>query len=192
MATPPEEPLPTAPGFTSHSYADGYLTLNGTTGTAGQLVSLYDGYEWLGMATTAEDGAYSFTVAADPGRVHTYGVGDARLAWGGPASGLEPLDLTAPLPVFTGHSWADGMVTLEGSTGEAGSTVSFYDGWEWAGFATADAAGNFSFTVAADLAREHSFGINATDLAGNEGHGVAKIEFGGALGYEPWQDPAFS
>ena len=43
----------------------------------------------------------------------------------------------------------------------------------------ADGEGDFSFTTQADPTIAHAYGINATDLAGNEGHGPHKLVLDG-------------
>jgi len=66
-------------------------------------------------------------------------------------------------------------VSLTGTTGGAGDTVSIYDGNSWLGSATTGSNGNFNFTAAADSTIAHSYGMNATDLAGNEGHSSSPL-----------------
>ena len=60
------------PVFTGAVLADGQVTLSGRTGSAGDTLSIYDGYSWLGFATTGSDGRFTFTAAADPNAVHSY------------------------------------------------------------------------------------------------------------------------
>lgn len=73
-----------------------------------------------------------------------------------PASGLG----------FTSISTADGKATLTGSAG-AGDQISIYDGPTWLGFADTGSNGIWSFTGNANPGATHTYGINATDLAGN-------------------------
>jgi Ca2+-binding RTX toxin-like protein len=72
----------------------------------------------------------------------------------------------------------NGKVTITGTTGEAGNTVSIYDGNSWAGFATTGADGRFSFTTTAS-AGMHSYGANASGPLG-EGHGLGSAFLGSA------------
>jgi len=48
-------------------------------------------------------------------------------------------------------------------------------GNSWLGFATSGSNGSFNFTAAADSSITHSYGMNATDLAGNEGHSSSPL-----------------
>ena len=45
-----------APVFTSGTLANGQVTLTGTTGSAGDVASIYDGNSWLGFATSGGNG----------------------------------------------------------------------------------------------------------------------------------------
>ena len=263
-----------APTFTGAVMANGQVTLSGVTGSAGDTLSIYDGYTWLGFATTGSDGHFTFTAAADPAAVHSYGANatdlagnlgrtaqpyvvdptpppapTARLAsdtgasstdritsdptlsgtgdpnavvrftvdggaiaatatanadgaWTFTATGLADglhtivasetnasgatgtatlsftLDTAAPLPVFTGAVQSNGQVTLTGSTGGAGDTLSIYDGYEWLGFATTGSDGSFSFNAAAATSAVHSYGANASDLAGHNGRTTGILQLG--------------
>jgi Ca2+-binding RTX toxin-like protein len=71
----------------------------------------------------------------------------------------------------------NGHVTLTGTTGEAGDTVSIYDGNSWLGFAKTGSDGSFSFTAQTSN-QVHSYGANATDSLGHEGHGSGKLILG--------------
>ena len=64
------------------------------------------------------------------------------------------------------HITSDNTLTLAGST-EAGSVVKVYDGATLLGSATADGAGNWSYTTAALANGAHSLTATATDVAGN-------------------------
>jgi Ca2+-binding RTX toxin-like protein len=262
-------PVPT---LTSALFANGQITVSGTTGEAGDTVSLYDGYTWVAMTTTDATGHFTFVENGSPGTVHSFGANatdiagseghgighlvvggvtptvtmsltsdtgcsapdhvtsnaalsgtadansvvhftvdgsavaatataDAGGAWSfapaGLADGLHTivasetndmgntgsasLSLTlqthAPTVIFTGGTIADGQITVTGSTGEAGDSISLYDGNDWVGMATTGSNGTFTFMTAATHV-VHSFGANATNLAGLEGHGAAKLILG--------------
>ena len=265
-----------APVFTGAVLADGQVTLSGMTGSAGDTLSVYDGYSWLGFATTGSDGRFTFTAAADPHAVHSYGANvidlagnmgrtaapyvidpspppvvtselsndtgtsstdritsdptlrgtadagavvhftvdggpiaatataDANGAWSFTAGGLADgahtivasetntggatgtasvsfvLDTTAPRPVIDGAVQSNGQVTLTGSTGGAGDTLSIYDGYTWLGFAVTGSDGHFSFTAAATADAVHSYGANASDLAGHGGRTAGLFQLGSA------------
>jgi Ca2+-binding RTX toxin-like protein len=90
------------------------------------------------------------------------------------------LDVLPPIPVFTGAVLANGQVTLTGTTGEANDTISLYDGNTWVGFATTASDGSWSFSASAPSNVVHSYGANATDLSGREGHGANTLILGSA------------
>ncbi|HZB53006.1 MAG TPA: Ig-like domain-containing protein, partial [Reyranella sp.] len=264
------------PVFAGAVLADGQVTLSGRTGSAGDTLSIYDGYSWLGFATTGSDGRFTFTAAADPNAVHSYGANatdlagnlgrtaapyvvdpspppmvtaglsndtgassadlitsdptlrgtavagavvhftvdgspiaatataDASGVWSFTAGGLADgahtivasetnaggatgtasvaflLDTTAPQPVIDGAVQANGQVTLTGSTGGAGDTLSIYDGYTWLGFAVTDSDGHFSFAAAAAANAVHTYGANASDLAGHGGRTEGVFQLGSA------------
>ncbi|MBI2735833.1 MAG: right-handed parallel beta-helix repeat-containing protein [Rhodospirillales bacterium] len=264
------------PVFTGAVLADGQVTLSGMTGSAGDTLSIYDGWSWLGFATTGSDGRFTFTAAADPHAVHLYAANasdlagnlgrtatsyvvdptpppvvtvalsndtgtsstdritsdltlggtaatgaivhfaidgsaigatataDANGVWSFKADGLADgahtivasetsasgatgaasasfvLDTTAPQPVIDGAVQANGQVTLTGWTGGAGDTLSIYDGWSWLGFAVTGNDGRFSFTANAAVDAMHSYGANASDLAGHAGQTEGVLRLGSA------------
>jgi hypothetical protein len=259
------------PVITGGSIIDGEVTLTGTTGEAGDTVSVYDGYSWLAFVTTDANGNWTYTGPAAANVIHYYGVNatdlagneghgttqlvlggsvppvltetladdtgasstdditrdpaltgtadpnavvhftidgnavadtataDASGSWSftptglgdgthtivasetnasgatGTASLTFTLDTQAPTPVITGGSITDGQVTLTGTTGEAGDTVSVYDGYSWLAFVTTDNNGNWTYTGPAAADVTHYYGVNATDPAGNEGHGATQL-----------------
>jgi Ca2+-binding RTX toxin-like protein len=71
---------------------------------------------------------------------------------------------------------ANGVATITGTTGEAGDSVTIYDGNSWLGVTTTGADGTFSYTASA-AAGVHSYGSYADGPAG-EGHTVAKAILG--------------
>ena len=77
-------------------------------------------------------------------------------------------DTTAPIPDFTGASFADGTVTLAG-TSEPGSTVWIYERENRVGTAIAAADGTWLVVGAADANASHTYGAVAWDQAGNQG-----------------------
>ncbi|TXL79499.1 hypothetical protein FHP25_06020 [Vineibacter terrae] len=68
------------PIFTSVVQSNGQATVSGTTGTANDTISIYDGPTWAGFATTGSDGHFSFTTAAASSAVHFYGANATDLA----------------------------------------------------------------------------------------------------------------
>jgi Ca2+-binding RTX toxin-like protein len=69
-------------------------------------------------------------------------------------------------------------VTITGGTGEAGDTVSIYDGKALLGSTVTGSDGAFSFTASASSAVSHSYTANATNVAGVQGHGTGMVIFG--------------
>ena len=60
--------------------ANGQATLTGSSGSAGDQISIYDGLTRLGFATTGSNGAWSFTAAAAPDVAHNYSISLTDLA----------------------------------------------------------------------------------------------------------------
>lgn len=80
------------------------------------------------------------------------------------------VDTTAPVPDFTGAHFANGTVTLTG-TSEPGSTVWVYEHANRVGTAIAAADGTWVVVGAADAGVSHTYGAVAWDQAGNLGSG---------------------
>jgi Ca2+-binding RTX toxin-like protein len=64
---------PPVPTFTGDVIGNGEVTLTGTTGHANDQVTIYDGNTWLGSATTASNGNFTFAASANPAAVNDYG-----------------------------------------------------------------------------------------------------------------------
>jgi hypothetical protein len=75
----------------------------------------------------------------------------------------------APVPSFTGATYANGLVTLTG-TSEAGSEVWVYEGESRIGTAIAGSNGTWSMTGIGEAGVVHNYGAIAWDPAGNLGH----------------------
>ncbi len=274
---------PTAPTFTGATFANGQITVTGTTPVANETVWIYDGSNWMGQVGSDTSGHFTFSEAAVSGSTHSFGAvaidslgnttttasaftytatasstspppatnglpvvtehlvsdtgasatdgitSNAALAgtadagatvhfavdgtsvattatadgtghWSFTPSGLSDgfhtvvasetnaagatgaattgftLDTHGPIPTFTAESVANGAVTITGTTGEAGDSVTIYDGASWLGVTTTGADGTFSYTASAS-AGIHSYGSYADGPAG-EGHTVAKAILG--------------
>jgi len=140
-----------------------------------------DGSAIAATATANSTGAWSFTPSGLADGQHTIVASETNAGGAtGTASLSFTLDTHAPVPVFTGGVLANGQMTLTGTTGGANDTVSIYDGNSWLGFATTGSNGSFSFTAKAPSNVIHSYGANATDLAGSEGHGSNYLILGRA------------
>ncbi|HYR67849.1 MAG TPA: Ig-like domain-containing protein [Reyranella sp.] len=140
-----------------------------------------DGSAIAATATANASGAWSFTPTGLTDGQHTIVASETNAGGAtGTASLSFTLDTHAPVPVFTGGVQANGQMTLTGTTGGANDTVSIYDGNSWLGFATTGSDGSFSFTAKAPSNTVHSYGANATDLAGSEGHGSNNLILGRA------------
>jgi Ca2+-binding RTX toxin-like protein len=138
-----------------------------------------DGSTIAATATADASGAWSYTPTGLADGAHTVVASETNAGGStGAASLAFTLDTHAPIPAFTGDVLTNGQVTLTGTTGEANDTISLYDGNTWIGFATTGSNGTWSFTGSAPSSVVHSYGANATDLAGNEGHGAGKLILG--------------
>jgi nucleoid-associated protein YgaU len=129
-----------------------------------------DGASIAATATANASGAWSFTPSGLADGNHTI-VASVTNAAGmtGSTSLAFTLDTKAPAPLITGATFANGQVTLTG-TSEAGSIVSIYEGYTLVGTATAGSDGKWTMTGAADGTVAHWFGGGATDAAGNVGN----------------------
>ncbi len=150
------------------------------TGDPGAVVHFtVDGKAIAATATADASGAWSFTPTGLTDGAHTIVASETNAAGvTGTASLAFTLDTHAPVPVFTSVVQSNGQATVSGTTGAANDTISIYDGPTWVGFAATGSDGRFSFTTAAASSTVHSYGANATDLAGSEGHGTGKAILG--------------
>jgi Ca2+-binding RTX toxin-like protein len=153
--------------------------LSGTADAGAVVHFTVDGAAVAATATANSTGAWSFTPTGLADGAHTIVASETNAAG---ATGAAALSFTlathGPIPQFTGDVVANGQVTLAGTTGEAGDAVSIYDGNSWLGFATTGSDGSFSFKAQAASNVVHSYGANATDSFGHEGHGTSKLILG--------------
>jgi hypothetical protein len=168
---------------TGISAGDGVTAAPALTGTADPNSIVHftiDGTAVAATATVNAGGVWSYTPTGLSDGQHTV-VASATNAGGatGSAALAFTLDTKGTVPVFTGGAMSNGQVTVTG-TAEAGSTLSIYDGNNWAGFATAGSDGKFTFATPGDTTVSHSFGAIATDLAGNIGKGGGYVVSPGA------------
>src|SRR5262249_11110872 len=119
-------------------------------------------------ATADASGHWSFTPSGLADGQHAI-VASVTAGGGGSNTLNVTLDTHAPVPTVTAAVFANGKVTLTGTTGSASDAVWIYDGNNWLGGATSNAQGQWSFTANADAAAAHSYGLISTDLAGNTG-----------------------
>jgi len=159
------------------------------TGEAGSTITIYDGTTAIGTAVVGSNGSWSFTPSGNLNEgSHSFTVRATDAAGNvGPASGAFTLtvDTTAPnAPAITsvtddvapvtgtitsGSSTNDPRPQLTG-TGEAGSTITIYDGTTAIGTAVVGSNGSWTFTPSGNLSEgSHSFTVRATDAAGNVG-----------------------
>jgi predicted hotdog family 3-hydroxylacyl-ACP dehydratase len=147
-------------------------TISGT-GQAGDTVTVYDGTTVIGTATVDSNGNWSMivgTALADGNHVITAIQADAAGNASG-ASNTVNLKIVPSAPVITsptdGTSTSNNKPTISG-TGQAGDTVTVYDGTTVIGTATVDSTGNWSLTPATALADGKNV-LTATqaDAAGN-------------------------
>ncbi|MBS0524337.1 MAG: right-handed parallel beta-helix repeat-containing protein, partial [Proteobacteria bacterium] len=148
-----------------------------------------DGTAVTGTATADASGNWSYTPSGLSAGTHTVmasstdvagNTGSASLTFttstgtasgtGSSGTGTDTGAIAPPsgtAPVFTGGSYANGQVTVTGTTPAANETVWIYDGSNWAGWTTSDASGHFTFSEAAAAGSSHSFGAIAIDSLGN-------------------------
>src|SRR5262249_51697818 len=188
-STPTPTPPPSAPTVTEKLVSDtgssvtdkitASAALSGTADPNAVIHFTVDGASISSTATANSSGAWSFSPSLSDG-THTVVASETNAGGVTGSTSLSfTLDTHAPSPVFSGASMANGQVTIAGSTGSAGDVLSIYDGNSWLGFVTTGANGTFSLTATASNT-VHSYGANATDLAGNEGHGNGKLIVGTA------------
>jgi Ca2+-binding RTX toxin-like protein len=140
-----------------------------------------DGAAITATALANAAGAWSFSPTGLTDGSHTIVASETNSAGTtGTASLAFTLDTTAPAPIFVGATQANGQVTLTGATGGAGDTLSIYDGYTWLGFATTGSDGRFSFSASASSSVVHSYGANASDLAGHGGGTAGALLLGSA------------
>ncbi|WP_228301552.1 BapA/Bap/LapF family large adhesin [Acinetobacter soli] len=176
---------------------DNTPTLTGT-GTAGDIITVYDGATKLGTATVGSDGKWSFTPSpalADGSHSISYTATDKAgnesgkspaidftvdtIAPDTPTTAPNATDDVAPVigPITAGSSTNDNTPTLTG-TGTAGDIITVYDGATKLGTATVGSDGKWSFTPSPALADgSHSISYTATDKAGNESGKSPAIDF---------------
>ncbi|MDR3598285.1 Ig-like domain-containing protein [Clostridium sp.] len=147
-------------------------TISGT-GQAGDTVTVYDGTTAIGTATVDSNGNWSLTPAtalADGNHVITATQADAAGNTSGVSNRVN-LTIVPSAPVITsptdGTSTSNNKPTISG-TGQAGDTVTVYDGTTVIGTATVDSNGNWSLTPATALADgNHVITATQTDSGGN-------------------------
>ncbi|WP_244182841.1 Ig-like domain-containing protein [Pantoea wallisii] len=164
--------------------ADNTPTLSGTA-EAGAIIRVYDGTTLIGSTTAGADGRWSFTPSALSEGQHSLSVTATDAAGNtSPASSAISftVDTLAPAaatdlsmtdntggtttPVPNGSTTDDNTPTLSGR-GEAGATVSVYDGQTLLGTVVVGANGTWSFTTPVLSAGSHSLTATLTDAAGN-------------------------
>jgi hypothetical protein len=182
---------PSTPDLTAGSDSGASSTDNITndttptfTGTAeaGATVTLLDGGTTLGTALADGAGAWSITTAVlSPGTRtitarQTDIAGNTSVASGGAALTIDTSVAAPSTPDLaaasdSGASNTDNLTNVTTptftGTGEAGATVTLFDGAVAVGSATADAGGAWSITSSALAAGAHSITAKQTDLAGN-------------------------
>jgi hypothetical protein len=174
---------------TGASSIDRITSIPALAGTADANVVVHftvDGSAIAATATANAAGAWSYTPTGLVDGLHTIVASETNAGGTGAASLTFTLDRQPPVPVVTGGTLVNGQVTLIGTVGgEAGDTISIYDGNSWQGFITSDSTGHWSFSTAAAANVVHSYGVNVTDLAGNEGHSITPYVIGGTLAPTP-------
>ncbi|SHN17190.1 Concanavalin A-like lectin/glucanases superfamily protein [Chitinophaga sp. CF418] len=152
---------------------DNTPTVTGTA-EANSTVTIYVGGSAVGTTTANAGGNYTFTVPtalSDGTHTFTATAADATGNTSAPSAGLNiTIDSQAPTaPTITTAQTltVDNTPTVTG-TAEANSTVTIYIDGTAAGTTTANAGGNYTFTVPTALSDgTHAFTATATDAVGN-------------------------
>jgi Ca2+-binding RTX toxin-like protein len=164
------------------STTDGITSSAALTGTADANSIVHftiDGSAVSAAATANASGLWSFTPTGLADGTHSIVASETNSGgMTGAATLTFTLDTQAPIPTFTGGTAANGQAILTGTTGEANDTVTIYDGNSWLGTATTHADGTWNYTAAASSGSVHSYGANATNSTGSEGHGSSKLIIG--------------
>lgn len=176
----------TSTTLTNNQYTNDNTPILKGTGTAGSTVHIFENGHQIGTTVVGSDGTWSYTVStvlADGTYAFT------AIAFNIKGHSIESshfnltIDTTAPAapvlqavtddvgsivgPLHNGSVTDDAKPTFTG-TGEAGDTVTFYDGQTVIGTTKVDANGNWSFTPSQPLSQAaHTITITQTDLAGN-------------------------
>ncbi len=167
--------------------ADTTLTLTGTAAAGTSRVVIYDNGSEIGTAQVV-GGTWTFTTAALADGAHSL-TAAARDYVGNESAQTASLDVTIDAtrpsdPVITGFSEDTGTVgdgatsdtelVLSG-TAEANATVTISANSSVIGTATADGAGNWTFTTGTLADGGYTFTASATDAAGNVSAGVGSL-----------------
>ena len=162
--------------------ADAHPSISGT-GTAGDIVKVYDGSSVIGSVTIASDGKWTFKPATDlSSGSHDFYVTETNAA-GTSSAASDHIRITVGTvlnaPVITGLVDAqgplagnvapgglatDGQPTLKG-TGHAGDTINVYDGNTLLGTTTVAGDGTWSFKPATVL-KSGTHNLHATETNG--------------------------
>ncbi|WP_394651100.1 Ig-like domain-containing protein, partial [uncultured Acinetobacter sp.] len=180
---------------------DNTPTLTGT-GTAGDIITVYDGATKLGTATVGSDGKWSFTPSpalADGSHSISYTATDKAGNESGKSPAIEfTVDTIPPLAnAVTVLDLYDDVGAIQGTvsnspdsltddtrpaySGTADASVAIvkvYDNGAYLGSATVGTDGKWSFTPSTPIgAGPHSFTASGVDAAGNEGPQSAAWQF---------------
>jgi len=165
--------------------ADSHPHINGT-GTAGDIINVFDNGTQIGSTTVGTDGTWTFQPSSNLGDgTNAITVTETNAA--GTSSATSPatsitVDTTVPakpsVPVLTddgGLSIPAGSVTPDGhpyisGTGKAGDIITVYDGATAIGSVAVDTDGTWTFKPATDLATgAHSISVTDTNAVGTTG-----------------------
>ena len=185
------------------------LVGGGTSSTTGALVGTsaanavvhftVDGTAVAATATADASGNWSYTPTDLSAGAHTVvasttdlagNAGSASLTFSIAAGTKTVAPATSTMPTFTSGSYANGQITLAGTTPVASETVWIYDGNNWVGAVTSDASGKFTFSEAATSGSSHTFGAIATDSTGNQTKTASTFAYTAATSTTPPSGPA--
>jgi hypothetical protein len=135
-------------------------------------VSVYDGATKLGQVQVSGTGDWSYTLGKLADGAHSLSATTADKAGNiGPASGNLAFVVDTQAPAASVGKAIVGAaattLTLSGVS-EAGATLTVSEGATKLGSAVADSSGAWSLTLSGLTNTLHTFGLTATDLAGNK------------------------
>lgn len=162
---------------TGHAIQD-YLAQLKTTSAAALTLSMANTLQDVGTAgtTPTADVAHASTEAANTGA--SMPGTDVTLGQEGTAVTTAAPEAHPPVPSFTDGSLVDGIAKLIGTTGGKYEVVGLYDGGTLIATTTADVHGTWEFSGSLALDVPHDLHVDAVDLSGNLGQGIARILLG--------------
>ena len=168
--------------------SDAHPHINGT-GTAGDIIRVYDGSTVIGSTTIGDDGKWSFTPSSDlTSTSHSISAMAVNAAGNpsAPSNSISVFILGVPdapaAPTLTDDTGANipaGSTTIVSTphisgTGYVGDTIMLFDGATVLGTVVVGADGKWTFTPSPPLpGGSHSISVTVTDSVGTSAHSAA-------------------